>query len=104
MAIIRGVGGLGGTNSEYLGGSSPIQREFLFEGFVVGAFPQTLADSGGGVLDRGVAPIYPSDGEGVLFLVQVRTHVVGAREQGRSRRVGRDRGSDVYHRMIDQRR
>ena len=67
MAVVRGVGGLGGTNSEYLGGSSPIQREFLFEGFVVGAFPQTLADSGGGVLDRGVAPIYPSDGEGVLF-------------------------------------
>ena len=67
MVVVRGVGGLGGTNSEYLGGSSPIQREFLFEGFVVGAFPQTLADSGGGVLDRGVAPIYPSDGEGVLF-------------------------------------
>ena len=67
MAVVRGVGGLGGTNSEYLGGSSPIQREFLFEGFVVGAFPQTLADSGGGVLDRGVAPLYPSDGEGVLF-------------------------------------
>ena len=62
-----------------------MQREFLFEGFVVGAFPQTLADSGGGVLDPnpsagrvlgaaegglgegGVAPIYPSDGEGVLF-------------------------------------
>ena len=51
MAVVRGVGGLGGTNSEYLGGSSPIQREFLFEGFVVGAFPQPLADSGGGVLD-----------------------------------------------------
>ena len=67
MVVVRGVGGLGGTSSEYLGGSSPIQREFLFEGFVVGAFPQTLADSGGGVLDRGVAPIYPSDGEGVLF-------------------------------------
>ena len=85
MAVVRGVGGLGGTNSEYLGGSSPIQREVLFEGFVVGAFPQTLADSGGGVLDPnpsagrvlgtteegigegGVAPIYPSDGEGVLF-------------------------------------
>ena len=40
MAVVRGVGGLSGTNSEYLGGSSPIQREFLFEGFVVGAFPQ----------------------------------------------------------------
>ena len=85
MAAVRGVGGLGGTNSEYLEGSSPIQREFLFENFVVSAFPQTLADSGGGGLDpnpsagrvlgaaeegigeSGVAPIYPSDGEGVLF-------------------------------------
>ena len=84
MAAVRGVGGLGGTNSEYLG-SSPIQREFLFENYVVSAFPQTSADSGGGVLDPnpsagrvlgaaeerigegGVAPIYPSDDEGVLF-------------------------------------
>ena len=82
---MRGVGGLGGTNSEYLEGFSHIQREFLFENYVVSAFPQTLADSGGGVLDPnpsagrvlgaaeegigedGVAPIYPSDGEGVLF-------------------------------------
>ena len=85
MTAVRGVGGLGGTNSEYLDWSSPTQREFLFEDFVVGAFPQTLADRGGGVLDPnpsagrvlgaaeedigegGVAPIYPSDGEGVLF-------------------------------------
>ena len=69
----------------YLEGSSPRQREFLLEDFAVGAFPQTLADSGGGVLDPnpsagrvlgaaeegigegGVAPIYPSDGEGVLL-------------------------------------
>ena len=84
MAAVRGVGGLGGTNSEYLEGSSPIQREFLFENYVVSAFPQTLADNGGGVLDpnpsagrvlgaaeegigEGVAPIYPSDGEDVLL-------------------------------------
>ena len=85
MAAVRGVGGLGGINSEYLEGSCPIQREFLFENYVVSAFPQTLADSGGGVLDPnpsagrvlraaeegigegGVAPIYSSDGEGVLF-------------------------------------
>ena len=89
MAAVRGVSGLGGANSKYLEGSSPIQREFIFENFVVGAFPQTLADSGGGVLDPnpsagrvlgaaeegigegigegGVAAIYPSDGEGVLF-------------------------------------
>ena len=63
----------------------PVQYSESFEGFVVGAFPQPLADSGGGVLDPnpsasrvlgaaeegigegGVAPIYPSDGEGVLF-------------------------------------
>ena len=85
MAAVRGIGGLGGTNSGYLEGSSPIQREFLFENFVTSAFPQTLVDSGDGVLDPnpsagrvlgaaeegigegGVAPIYPSDGEGVSF-------------------------------------
>ena len=85
MAAVRDVRGLGGTNIECLKGSSPLQREFLFEDFVVGAFPHTLADSGGGVLDPnpsagrvlgtaeegtgegGVAPIYPSDGKGVLF-------------------------------------
>ena len=41
---------------------------------------------------------------GDFVLAQVHTHVVGAREQGRSRRVGRGRGSDLYHRTIDQRR
>ena len=84
MAAVRGVGGLGGANSEYLEGSSPIQREFLFENFDISACPQTLADSGGGVLDPnssagsvlgaaeegiregGVAPSYPSDSEGVM--------------------------------------
>ena len=91
---------------------------------MVGTFPQTLADSGGGVIDPnpsagrilgaaeggigevGVAPIYPSDGEGVLFSYKfVRTLLaLTVNEQGRSRRVGRDRGSDVYHHMIDQRR
>ena len=76
---------MGGISSEYLEGSSPIQREFLFENYVVSAFPQTLADNGGGVQDPnpsagrvlgaaeegigegGVAPIYLSDDEGVLF-------------------------------------
>ena len=75
----------GGTNNDDLEGSSPVQREFLSENFVVGAFPQPLADSGGGVINPNpsagrilgaaeegigegeVAPIYPSDGEGVLF-------------------------------------
>ena len=58
---------------------------FLFEDFIVSAFPQTLADSGGGVVDpypsdsrvfgaaeegfgkSGTAPVYPSNGESVLF-------------------------------------
>ena len=52
---------------------------------IVSAFPQTLAESGGGVVDpypsasrvfgaaeesigeSGIAPVYPSNGEGVLF-------------------------------------
>ena len=89
MAAVRGVGGLGGTNSEYLEGSSPIQREFLFDNYVVSAFPQSSADSGGDVLDPspsdgrvlgaaaegigegGATPIYPSDGEDVLFSYKV---------------------------------
>ena len=84
-AAVGSVGGWGGTNSDDFEGSNPVQREFLFENFVVGAFPQPLADSGGGVInpnpsagrimgaaeegigEGGVAPIYPSDGEGVLF-------------------------------------
>ena len=61
----------------------PVQfkREFLFEDFIVSAFPQTLADSGGGVVDpypsasrvfgaaeegigeSGNASVYPSNGE-----------------------------------------
>ena len=84
-AAVGSVGGWGGTNNDDLEGSSPVQREFLSENFVVGAFPQPLADSGDGVInpnpsagrilgaaeegigEGGVAPIYPSDGEGVLF-------------------------------------
>ena len=74
-----------GPTASILEGPVQYSESFSFEGFVVGAFPQTLADSGGGVLDPnpsagrvlgaaeegigegGVAPIYPSDGEGVLF-------------------------------------
>ena len=62
-----------------------MQREFLFEDFIVSAFPQTLVDRGGGIVDpypcasrvcgaaeegigeSGIAPVYPSNGEGVLF-------------------------------------
>ena len=48
---IGGVSRGGGTCGNYLEGSSPIEGEFLFENFVVGVFPQPLADSGGGVID-----------------------------------------------------
>ena len=56
-----------GPTASILEGPVQYSESFSLRAFVVGAFPQTLADSGGGVLDRGVAPIYPSDGEGVLF-------------------------------------
>ena len=82
---IGGVSSGGGANGNYLEASSPIEREFRFKNFVVGIFPQPLADSGGGVVDPnpsasrvlgtaekdigegGVVPINASDGEGVLF-------------------------------------
>ena len=60
------VGGCGGTNSSYLEGSSPVQREFRFDDFIVSAFTQTLVDSGGGVVDS-----YPST-----------SRVFGAAEKG----------------------
>ena len=41
----------------------------------------------------------------VSFPVQIiPLFLILASTVGRSRRVGRDRGSDVYHHMIDQRR
>ena len=70
---------------QYLEWSSPVQRKSLFEDFVVSAFPQTFADSGGDVVDpypsasrvfgaaeegigeSGIVPVYPSNGEGVLL-------------------------------------
>ena len=73
------------TNSNHLEGSSPVKREFLFEDFILSAFPQTLADSGGGVVDpypsasrvfraaeegigeSGIASVYPNNDGGVLF-------------------------------------
>ena len=79
------MGGVGGSDSNYLEGSSQVQREFLFEDFVISAFSQTLADSGGGVVDPDpsascrfcaaeesivegrVPPVYSSNGESVLF-------------------------------------
>ena len=71
---------MGGTNSDDLEGSSKVQREFLFENFVVGAFPQPLADSGGGVINpnlsagRMLGAAEEGIGEGVLFAYKfVRT-------------------------------
>ena len=82
---IGGVSRGGETNGNYLEGSSLVEREFLFENFVVGAFPYPLANIGGGVVypnpstsrvlgaaeegigEGGVAPVNPCDGEGVLF-------------------------------------
>ena len=61
----------------------------MFKDFSVSAFPQPLADSGGGAVDpypsasrvfvaaeegigeSGIAPVYSSNGEGVLFLHKV---------------------------------
>ena len=74
-----------GPTAIILKGLVQFKREFLFEAFIVSAFPQTLADSGGGVVDpypsasrvfgaaaegigeSGIASVYPSNGEGVLF-------------------------------------
>ena len=39
-AAIGCIGGWGGANSEDLEGSSPVQRQFFFKNFGVGAFPQ----------------------------------------------------------------
>ena len=74
-----------GPTAIILKGPVQFKRDFLFEGFIVSAFPQTLADSRGDVVDpnpsasrvfgaaeegigeSGVASVYPSNGEGVLF-------------------------------------
>ena len=84
MGVRRGCRRLR-RDQQQLFGSSPVQREFLFEDFIISGFPQTLADNGGGVVDQylsasrvfgateedigesEVAPVSPSNGEGVLF-------------------------------------
>ena len=70
MAAVRG----NGTNSEYLEGSSPIQREFRLSANLGGGILDPNPSSGRvlgaaeeGIGEGGVAPIYPSDGEDVLF-------------------------------------
>jgi hypothetical protein len=74
-----------GTDGNNFKGSCPVEREFLFENLIVGAFAQALSNGGGcvinphpatsfvfgstreGVGKGGVAPINAGDGEGVLF-------------------------------------
>ena len=48
---VRGVGGRTGTDGEYSKGAGPVEREFLFKDFIVGLFPRSLSDGGGGVID-----------------------------------------------------
>ena len=85
---------------------------------MVSVFPQTLADSGVGVVDSypsasrvfgaaeegigesGIAPVYPSNGEGVLFSHKF----VGPLLTLASEVATGGRGSDEHHRTIDQRR
>ena len=79
--VIRG----GGTNSDDFEGASPVERKSLFKDFLVGAFAQSLSDSGGCVVypypaighvsgaaekpvrECRVAFVDASDCEGVLF-------------------------------------
>ena len=41
----------GGTNSNNLGGACPVERKFLFESFVIGAFAKSLSGCSGCVVD-----------------------------------------------------
>ena len=50
-AAIRGVSGRAGTDGKYFKGAGPVEREFIFKDFIVGAFPRSLSDSGGGIID-----------------------------------------------------
>ena len=75
----------GGTNSDDFEGACPVERTFLFEEFVIGAFAQSLSSCGDCVVysypassnvfgsaqervrEGGVAPVDAGDCEGVLF-------------------------------------
>ena len=75
----------GGANSDGFEEAYPVEKEFLFEDFVIGAFAQSLSDYGGCVIDPypatdyvfgaadkrvrecRVAPVYAGNCEGVLF-------------------------------------
>ena len=74
-----------GPAASILKGPVQFSEKQIFKDFTVSAFPQPLTDSGGGVVDpypfasrlfgaaekgigkSGIAPVYPSNGEGVLF-------------------------------------
>ena len=75
----------GGANSDNFERGRPVEREFLFENFVIDAFAYSLSYSGRGVVypypaashvfgaskervrEGGVSTVYTSDCEGVLF-------------------------------------
>ena len=75
----------GGTNSDDFEGACPVERRFLFDNFVIGAFAQSLSGCGDYVVypypassnvrgsaqervrEGGVAPIGAGDCEGMLF-------------------------------------
>ena len=75
----------GGANSDNFKGARPVEREFLFENFVIDAFAHSLTYSGSGVVhpypaashifgaseervrESRVSPVYMSDCEGVLL-------------------------------------
>ena len=75
----------GGTNRDDFEGACPVERKFLFETFVIGAFAQSLSGCGGCVVypypafsnvfgsaqervrEGGVAPVDVGDCEGVLI-------------------------------------
>ena len=75
----------GGTNSDDFKGACPVERKFLFDDFVTGAFAQSLLGCGGcavypypaasyvfgsaeeRVREGRVSPVYASNCKGVLF-------------------------------------
>lgn len=85
MGVLHGVAGYRGTCSKDLEESSQVQGDFVPEHFVVSTFPQFLTGGDGGIVDlnpcssqmfgateegvreSGIAPVYVSDGDGVLF-------------------------------------
>lgn len=73
------------TNSKDFGGSSPVQREFVFEGVFVGfgrCTPKSTRQQriwGDG--EGGITPVYTSNGYGHAFLGRIYRRAVGSCEQ-----------------------